>query len=128
MTAAMERKPVPPELADDPPVSWLQPHAAYFAAKLRAQGHDDSSANATLATALAEELSMFALAYPAWLADPRHACGHADILMALAGAVSAAYGLAHLMGEQLDEWVVLKLRHVYADKEGDETSVDDGPP
>lgn len=99
--------------------SWLQAHAAYLAERLRARGHDEDSAKETVSVALIEEVGTFITAYTRWLADPRRICGEADVLLALAAVALAAYALAHQMGHPLDDWVSLKLRHLYAEARKD---------
>lgn len=104
-----------PTIPVTPPASWLQPHAEHLAATMRERGHDEASAINTLTVALIEETALFMCAYTRWVADPRRMCGEADIHLALAGTVLAAYTLAHQMDIRLDDWCALKLRHIEAD-------------
>lgn len=104
-----------PHLVPVASASWLRQHAAHITEVLRSQGHDEASATTTLAVALIEEAALFSTAYTRWLADPRRVQGEADMFLALAGCTVTAYALAHQLGETLDDWAALKLRHVYAD-------------
>jgi hypothetical protein len=104
-----------PAIPVTPPTSWLRPHAEHLAATMRKRGHDEASAVNTLTVALIEEAALFMCAYTRWVADPRRVCGEADMYLALAGTVLAAYTLADEMGAQLDDWCALKLRHTEGD-------------
>lgn len=106
-----EQPPVPAV----PPASWLRPHAAHITAILRAQGQHGTGTAATLAVALTEEAGLFSVGFSRWLTNPRQVDGESDMYPALAGVIISAYAFAHHMGVSLDDWVALKLRHVYAD-------------
>lgn len=98
-----------------PPASWLRPHAEHLVKALQGLGHDEVSTASTLTVALIEEAALFTAAYTRWTADPRKVYGEADIHLALAGMVLAAYALDHQLGNNLDDWCALKLRHIEAD-------------
>ncbi len=106
----------PPTIPLVPPESWLHQHGQHIAARLRELGHDERSAINTLAVALIEETQTFTAACVLFNADPRRMRGEADIYLALAGVTLSAYAFAHQMGERLDDWCAVKLRHLDADR------------
>ncbi len=106
----------PPTIPLVPPESWLRTHGQYVTERLRELGHDEHSAINTLLVALFEEAGLAWEHYVRWVSDPQHITAEADLHLALAGVTLTAYALAHQMGERLDDWCAVKLRHLDADR------------